>query len=83
MGHCGQWQVAGAEQRSLREQLRHATFFGNGSHGLCTVFYNLAFEHKFPAHVNYRDCVSLRAASARYIANFSMGYLDALKHEGR
>lgn len=78
MGVCGLWQVGGTET-----SLRHE--FGTGSHGLCPTFYNLAFDNKFPAATKPDLCLcfSGRIAEPRYMTNFSMGYFDALKYEGR
>lgn len=70
MGNCGNSQVA-AGPRPL------------GSHGLCPYFYNHAFKHRFLAIPKPKNCRSNRNASGNVFGNFSMGYMDALKYEGR
>lgn len=75
MGDCGISQVGGSERRVLAGG-RPKEFFGNGSHGLCPVFYNIAFESSFPSI--YKPLLCLPPRAATYVANFSMGYLDAL-----
>lgn len=70
MGNCGNSQIASGP-RPL------------GSHGLCPYFYNNAFQHRFLAIPKPPNCRSNREASGNVIANFSMGYMDALKYLGR
>lgn len=69
MGNCGSSQIASGP-RPL------------GSHGLCPYFYNYAFEHTFPAIPKPKNCRSNRNTSV-VSGNFSMGYKDALRYEGR
>ncbi|XP_037034172.1 pancreatic triacylglycerol lipase-like [Bradysia coprophila] len=70
MGNCGNTQAA-AGPRPL------------GSHGLCPYFYTTAFQHRFLAIPKPSNCRSNRIAPGNIIGNFSMGYMDALKYEGR
>lgn len=79
MGSCGMSQVGGSEIRVLAGR-KPREFWGNGSHGLCPVFYNIAFENSFPSIQKPLLCFP---RSSTYIADLSMGYLDALKNEGR
>ncbi|KAJ6646793.1 Pancreatic lipase-related protein 2 [Pseudolycoriella hygida] len=70
MGNCGNSQVASGP-RPL------------GSHGLCPYFYNNAFQHRFPAIPKPSNCRSNRDATGEVVENITMGYLEALKYEGR
>ncbi|XP_065086366.1 uncharacterized protein LOC135708296 [Ochlerotatus camptorhynchus] len=54
-----------------------------GSHGLCPVFYNLAFEKNFYAESKPLDCIMLRDPSAEYPSKFKMGYAEKRKEQVR
>uniref|UniRef100_A0A904A6K7 Lipase domain-containing protein n=1 Tax=Anopheles quadriannulatus TaxID=34691 RepID=A0A904A6K7_ANOQN len=53
-----------------------------GSHGLCPVFYNLAFKYQFLAQPKPLECVSLGEV-ATYPRNYRMGYMETRKSEVR
>ncbi|XP_053681239.1 uncharacterized protein LOC128732102 [Anopheles nili] len=53
-----------------------------GSHGLCPVFYNLAFKYQFLAQPKPLECVSL-GDTAGYPRNYRMGYMESRKSEVR
>ncbi|CRL05725.1 CLUMA_CG018755, isoform A [Clunio marinus] len=65
MGYCG-WSQVGAMP------------FPKGSHGLCPIFYNVAFQHTFLAWENVYNCPSKRAAGT-YPEEFKMGYMEGRK----
>ncbi|XP_062565914.1 uncharacterized protein LOC134228145 [Armigeres subalbatus] len=54
-----------------------------GSHGLCPVFYNLAFEENFYAELKPLDCITLRDPVADYPSGYKMGYLEHRKSQVR
>ncbi|XP_058834015.1 uncharacterized protein LOC131691527 [Topomyia yanbarensis] len=54
-----------------------------GSHGLCPVFYNLAFKVKFLAEQRPPECTMLREPTAEYPNGFRMGYLERRKGQVR
>ncbi|XP_058463312.1 uncharacterized protein LOC131437771 [Malaya genurostris] len=54
-----------------------------GSHGLCPVFYNLAFRVKFLAEKKPTDCDMERDSAAQYPTGFRMGYLERRKGQVR
>ncbi|XP_055538864.1 uncharacterized protein LOC129726178 [Wyeomyia smithii] len=54
-----------------------------GSHGLCPVFYNLAFKVKFLAEEKPQECSILREPTASYPKGYQMGYLEKRKGEVR
>nr|XP_029724662.1 uncharacterized protein LOC115264794 [Aedes albopictus] len=54
-----------------------------GSHGLCPVFYNLAFETNFFAESRPLDCIMLRDPVAEYPRGFKMGYTEHRKDQVR
>ncbi|XP_053688338.1 uncharacterized protein LOC128737672 [Sabethes cyaneus] len=54
-----------------------------GSHGLCPVFYNLAFKVKFLAEHKPAECNILREPTAGYPSGYQMGYLEKRKGEVR
>ncbi|ETN65590.1 triacylglycerol lipase [Anopheles darlingi] len=53
-----------------------------GSHGLCPVFYNLAFEQQFLAQPKAPECLALGEV-ATYPRNYRMGYMENRKSEVR
>ncbi|XP_050080654.1 uncharacterized protein LOC126568250 [Anopheles maculipalpis] len=53
-----------------------------GSHGLCPVFYNLAFKYQFLAQPKPPECLSL-SEMATYPRNYRMGYMEPRKSEVR
>uniref|UniRef100_A0A4Y0BMS3 Lipase domain-containing protein n=1 Tax=Anopheles funestus TaxID=62324 RepID=A0A4Y0BMS3_ANOFN len=53
-----------------------------GSHGLCPVFYNLAFKYQFLAQPKPPECLSL-SEMATYPRNYRMGYMEERKSEVR
>ncbi|XP_053659623.1 uncharacterized protein LOC128708669 [Anopheles marshallii] len=53
-----------------------------GSHGLCPVFYNLAFKYQFLAQPKPLECLSL-SEIATYPRNYRMGYMETRKSEVR
>ncbi|XP_049539860.1 uncharacterized protein LOC125953985 [Anopheles darlingi] len=53
-----------------------------GSHGLCPVFYNLAFEQQFLAQPKAPECLALGEV-ATYPRNYRMGYMETRKSEVR
>lgn len=63
LGRCGTLQV-GAKERPYR------------SHGMCPIFYNLAFEHDYLAAENVERC-STFGNVAEYPENFKMGYTES------
>lgn len=65
MGICGVRQT-GAQRPPL------------GSHGLCPVYYNLAFDHSFLAVKNIMNCSSEHEVTA-WPNDFRMGYLETRK----
>ncbi|GAB0096073.1 hypothetical protein DMENIID0001_115310 [Sergentomyia squamirostris] len=67
MGNCGQSQVAGLIDYRL-------------SHGLCPVFYNIAFKNTFRAVPRPFACL-LSPKETQYPDNFKMGYMETRKQE--
>uniref|UniRef100_A0AAG5DN71 Lipase domain-containing protein n=1 Tax=Anopheles atroparvus TaxID=41427 RepID=A0AAG5DN71_ANOAO len=53
-----------------------------GSHGLCPVFYNLAFKYQFLAQPKPLECASV-GEQANYPRNYRMGYMEDRKSEVR
>ncbi|XP_052873395.1 uncharacterized protein LOC128278706 [Anopheles cruzii] len=53
-----------------------------GSHGLCPVFYNLAFRYQFVAQPKPPECLAL-GDTATYPRNYRMGYVEDRKSEVR
>uniref|UniRef100_A0A182QGP5 Lipase domain-containing protein n=1 Tax=Anopheles farauti TaxID=69004 RepID=A0A182QGP5_9DIPT len=53
-----------------------------GSHGLCPVFYNLAFKYQFLAQPKPMECLSL-GETATYPRNYRMGYMETRKSDVR
>ncbi|XP_055596011.1 uncharacterized protein LOC129746398 [Uranotaenia lowii] len=70
MGQCGFFQL-GAGKPPL------------GSHGLCPVYYNLAFKENFYAQEKPGECGVLRDPTADYPTNFKMGYMERRKSQVR
>ncbi|XP_058116709.1 uncharacterized protein LOC131288483 [Anopheles ziemanni] len=53
-----------------------------GSHGLCPVFYNLAFKYQFLAQPKPLECVAV-GEQANYPRNYRMGYMEDRRSEVR
>uniref|UniRef100_A0A182LVB1 Lipase domain-containing protein n=1 Tax=Anopheles culicifacies TaxID=139723 RepID=A0A182LVB1_9DIPT len=65
MGQCGLRQAAAGPPPK-------------GSHGLCPIFYNLAFKYQFLAQPKPTECLVLSEV-ATYPRNYRMGYMETRK----
>lgn len=66
MGICGYHQI-GAKKPPL------------GSHGLCPIFYNSAFDNNFYAEENPQQCTKVQIRQRYWPENFKMGYMEKRK----
>ena len=67
MGNCGEYQDARGD-------------YPRGSHGLCPGFYNSAFQYKFLAQNNFKNCRDDKIVTD-FPRLFQMGYLETRKSE--